>query len=113
MKSTIPSPLQQAQKALHDDLRRSIQASRRVAEPTKSLAGLPHPHVVKFDAMALPRLGRQEVAERSGRSNVATVAHQRVQHAGSQDKVMYPAATLAGRHVRRRLEQHTDQRVAT
>lgn len=60
---------------------------------------------------ALQRL--QEVAERAGRSDIVTFAHQLVQHARTEEEVMYPAAVLVGHHVRLLLGQRTDQRMAT
>jgi len=47
---------------------------------------------------ALQRL--QAAAERAGRSDIVAFAQQLVQHARTEETVMYPAAVLVGRHVR-------------
>ncbi len=54
----------------------------------------------------------QQAAERAGRSDVVAFAQQLVQHARTEEAVMYPAALLVGRHVRLLLAQRADQRVA-
>lgn len=60
---------------------------------------------------ALQRL--REVAERAGRKDIIAFAEQLVQHARTEEQVMYPAAVLVGRHVRLLLAQRGDQGVAT
>jgi hypothetical protein len=47
---------------------------------------------------ALQRL--QAAAERAGRDDIVAFARQLVQHARTEETVMYPAARLVGRHVR-------------
>ena len=47
---------------------------------------------------ALQRL--QAAAERAGRDDIVAFAHQLMQHARTEEEVMYPAARLVGRHVR-------------
>lgn len=47
---------------------------------------------------ALQRL--ETAAERAGRSDIVAFAQQLVQHARTEETVMYPAAVLVGRHVR-------------
>jgi len=59
---------------------------------------------------ALHRL--REAAERAGRKEIVAFAEQLVQHARTEEEVMYPAAVLVGRHVQLMLAQHTDQRRA-
>ncbi|MEO7116332.1 MAG: hemerythrin domain-containing protein [Caldimonas sp.] len=60
---------------------------------------------------ALQRL--REAAERAGRSDVVAFAQQLVQHARTEEELMYPAAVLVGRHVRLMLDQRADQRRST
>ncbi len=59
---------------------------------------------------ALQRL--REAAERAGRKDIVAFAEQLVQHARTEEEVMYPAAVLVGRHVRLLLAQRGDQRAA-
>lgn len=59
---------------------------------------------------ALQRL--REAAERAGRKDIVAFAEQLVQHARTEEEVMYPAALLVGRHVRLLLAQRGDQRAA-
>ena len=59
---------------------------------------------------ALQRL--RETAERAGRKDIVAFAEQLVQHARTEEEVMYPAAVLVGRHVRLLLAQRGDQRAA-
>ena len=47
---------------------------------------------------ALQRL--ETAAQRAGRSDIVAFAQQLVQHARTEETVMYPAAVLVGRHVR-------------
>lgn len=58
---------------------------------------------------ALQRL--QEAAKRAGRSDIVAFAHQLVQHARTEEEVMYPAAVLVGHHVRLLLGQGADHRM--
>ncbi len=60
---------------------------------------------------ALQRL--QEAAERAGRSDIVTFAHELIQHARTEEEVMYPTAVLVGRHVRLLLGQRADHKAAT
>lgn len=60
---------------------------------------------------ALQRL--QKAAERAGRSDIVAFAHQLVQHARTEEEVMYPAAVLVGHHVRLMLGQRVDHRMST
>ena len=60
---------------------------------------------------ALHRL--QEAAERAGRSDIVAFAHQLVQHARTEEDVMYPAAVLVGHHVKLMLGQRADHRMST
>ena len=50
---------------------------------------------------ALQRL--REAAERAGRKDIVAFAEQLVQHARTEEEVMYPAAVLVGQVVRQRL----------
>lgn len=59
---------------------------------------------------ALQRL--REAAERAGRKDIVAFAEQLVQHARTEEEVMYPAAVLVGRHVRLLLAQRGDQQAA-
>lgn len=56
---------------------------------------------------ALQRL--QDAAERAGRSDIVIFAQKLVEHARTEEEVMYPAAILVGRHVRLLLAQRADQ----
>ena len=60
---------------------------------------------------ALQRL--QEAAERAERSDIVAFAQQLVQHARTEEEVMYPAAVLVGHHVRLLLGQRADHRMTT
>lgn len=60
---------------------------------------------------ALQRL--QEAAERAERSDIVAFAHQLVQHARTEEEVMYPAAMLVGHHVKLMLGQQADHRMST
>jgi hemerythrin superfamily protein len=42
----------------------------------------------------------QATAERAGRDDIVAFAKQLMQHARTEEEVMYPAARLVGRHVR-------------
>ena len=61
--------------------------------------------------VALRRL--RDAAERAGRKDIVVFAEQLVQHARTEEEVMYPAAILVGRHVRLLLAQRDEQRSAT
>ena len=52
---------------------------------------------------ALQRL--RDAAQRAGRSEIVDVAQQLMQHARTEEEVMYPAAILVGKFVRQRLGQ--------
>ena len=52
---------------------------------------------------ALQRL--RDAAQRAGRSEIVDFAHQLIQHARTEEEVMYPAAILVGKFVRQRLGQ--------
>ncbi len=58
---------------------------------------------------ALQRL--REAAERAKRSDIVAFADQLVEHARTEEEVMYPAAVLVGRHVRLLLSQQAAQGV--
>ena len=51
--------------------------------------------------VALQRL--REAAQRAGRSEIVDFAQQLMQHARTEEEVMYPAAILVGKFVRQRL----------
>lgn len=55
----------------------------------------------------------QEAAERAGRGDIVDFASQLVQHARTEEEVMYPAAVIVGRRVRQLLGQTADTRVAS
>lgn len=55
----------------------------------------------------------REAAERAGRSDVVAFAQQLVQHARTEEEVMYPAAVLVGHHVKLMLGQRADHRRST
>ena len=55
----------------------------------------------------------QDAAERAGRSDIVAFAQKLVEHARTEEEVMYPAAVLVGRHVRMLLGQRANQGVAT
>ncbi|MBK7059313.1 MAG: hemerythrin domain-containing protein [Rubrivivax sp.] len=59
---------------------------------------------------ALQRL--QVAAEHAGRSDIVAFAQQLVQHARTEEDVMYPAALLVGHHVRLLAARHADQRAS-
>ena len=63
----------------------------------------------KIIVAALQRL--QQAAERAELSDIVAFAKQLVQHARTEEEVMYPAAVLVGRHVRLLLGQRADQRM--
>ena len=52
---------------------------------------------------ALHRL--RDAAQRAGRSEIVDFAQQLIQHARTEEEVMYPAAILVGKFVRQRLGQ--------
>lgn len=52
---------------------------------------------------ALQRL--RDAAQRAGRTEIVEFAQQLMQHARTEEEVMYPAAILVGKFVRQRLEQ--------
>lgn len=54
----------------------------------------------------------QGAAERAGRSDIVAFAKELVQHARTEEDVMYPAAVLVGRHVRLLSARRADQRVS-
>jgi iron-sulfur cluster repair protein YtfE (RIC family) len=54
---------------------------------------------------ALNRL--REAAARTGRSDIVAFAEDLVEHARTEEEVMYPAAVLVGQVVRQRLSQRT------
>ena len=85
MKFTIPKTLQSEHEALHERLRQATEAGGEVGEAAKTLAHLMHPHFVKEDEFALPPLDLL------------------VEHAQTEETVMYPAAILVGQVVRQRL----------
>lgn len=58
---------------------------------------------------ALQRL--QQAGERAGRGDIVAFARQLVQHARTEEEVMYPAALLVGRHARLLLGQGADRGV--
>ena len=53
----------------------------------------------------------QQAAERAGRSDIVAFAKQLVEHARTEEEVMYPAAVLVGHHVRLLLGQHADEQL--
>ena len=57
---------------------------------------------------ALERL--RQAAERAGRGDIVAFAQQLVQHARTEEEVMYPAALLVGRHVRMLLAHPPERR---
>ena len=79
MKFTIPKTLQGEHEALHERLRQATEAGGEVGEAAKTLAHLMHPRFVKEGEFAL------------------------VEHAQTEETVMYPAAILVGQVVRQRL----------
>lgn len=58
---------------------------------------------------ALQRL--QVAAERAGRSDIVAFTKELIQHARTEEDVMYPAAVLVGRHVRMLSARGAGQRV--
>ena len=60
---------------------------------------------------ALQRL--QAAAERAGRDDIVAFAHQLMQHARTEEEVMYPAARLVGRHVRLLAAERAGRTVGT
>ena len=85
MKFTIPKTLQSEHAALHERLRQATEAGGEVGEAAKTLAHLMHPRFVKEGEFALPPLDLL------------------VEHAQTEETVMYPAAILVGQVVRQRL----------
>jgi iron-sulfur cluster repair protein YtfE (RIC family) len=51
----------------------------------------------------------REAAARAGRTEVVAFAEDLVEHARTEEEVMYPAAVLVGQMVRRRLAQHAPE----
>ena len=60
---------------------------------------------------ALTRL--QEAAQRAGSSDIVDFARELMQHARTEEEVMYPAAVLVGRYVRQQLGQSAGPRAAS
>lgn len=54
----------------------------------------------------------REAAERAGRKDIVAFARQLVQHARTEEEVLYPAAAMVGRHVKLLLAQRGDRRAA-
>jgi len=48
-----------------------------------------------------------DAARRAGRSDIVQFAQALMQHARTEEEVMYPAAILVGQVVRQRLNHHT------
>lgn len=63
----------------------------------------------KVIVAALERL--QVAAERAGRSDIVAFTRELVQHARTEEDVMYPAAVLVGRHVRLLSARRAEPRV--
>jgi hemerythrin superfamily protein len=51
----------------------------------------------------------REAAARAGRTEIVAFAEDLVEHARTEEGVMYPAAVLVGQMVRRRLAQHAPE----
>ena len=85
MKFTIPKTLQSEHEALHERLRQATEAGGEVGEAAKTLAHLMHPRFVKEGEF------------------VVAFAEALVEHAQTEETVMYPSAILVGQVVRQRL----------
>jgi len=102
MKFNIPIPLQQEHEALRGTLRSSAALPGEVGDAAKALARLMHPHFVKEHETALPPLGRLGAPARGA---IVAFADELIQHARTEEEVMYPAAIVVGGQVRP-LAQH-------
>ena len=122
MKFTIPQPLQHEHEALHERLRQATHAGGEVAEAAKPLARgewnaemaevltlteqleAELPQMLAEHQTIVAALNKlREAAARAGRTEFVALAEALVEHARTEEEVMYPAAVLVGQVVRQRL----------
>jgi hypothetical protein len=124
MKFAIPQTLQHEHEALHERLRQATQAGGEVGEAAKALARgewsaemaevlalteqleVEWPQMLaEHEAIVAALNTLREAAARAGRGEIVAFAEALIEHARTEEEVMYPAAVLVGQVVRQRLGQ--------